>query len=261
MKLTSKNNFELAKMRAAGHLAAFILDEVTARIQPGVSTLALNNFMHELIEAKGAKSATVGYKGYRHASCISINEVVCHGIPSDKVILKDGDILNIDVTVILDGFYGDTSRMYYAGSPSEDAKRLVNTTYEAMMAGINTVKSGSQLADIGKAIQAVADRAGYAVVKEYCGHGLGRAFHEEPQVLHYAETNFPNPKLKNGLTFTIEPMINVGGWKTRIEDDGWTVRTLDNSLSAQFEHSLGVTENGPEIFTLSPAGYTLPPYK
>jgi methionyl aminopeptidase len=261
MKLIPKNTVELQKMRAAGKLAAQTLDAITPHVRPGISTLELNDICEKFMRDGGAIPATLGYKGYPKASCISLNEVVCHGIPSAAEILQDGDILNIDITVILNGFHGDTSRMYVAGTASPEAQRLIATAHQAMMAGIATVKSGSFLYDIGTAVESVADPAGYGVVREYCGHGLGRQFHEDPMVLHYANHEFGKLRLRNGLTFTIEPMINQGTWKTQLLRDGWTVKTLDGKLSAQFEHTIAVTDDGADILTLSPAGYTLPPYR
>lgn len=264
MKLVPKSNFDLQKMRAAGRLAAEVLDMITPHVQPGISTKKLNDICHDFVLKHGAKSATLGYTGGGHtpypgAVCISLNEVVCHGIPSETEVLKDGDILNIDVTVIKDGFYGDTSRMYAAGTPSPVALKLIQTTHSAMMAGINTVKSGSFLKDIGNAIEAVCAPHGYSIVREYCGHGLGKVFHDDPQVLHYANNEYPTVRLKKGLTFTIEPMVNLGTWRTQPMPDGWTVITADRKLSAQYEHSLAVTEDGTEILTLSPEyGHNLP---
>lgn len=260
MKLTPKNPVELDHMRAAGRLAAEVLDYITPHVQAGVSTLHLNTLIHKYVDAAGAISATVGYKGYKHASCISLNEVVCHGIPSDQIILKDGDILNIDVTVIKNSFHGDTSRMYTVGEITPAAKQLIATTYRAMMAGIDTIKSGSYLYEIGTAIEAVCKPHGYGIVRDYCGHGLGRVFHEDPMVLHYANMEFPQVRLRKGLTFTVEPMVNIGNHRTELQLDGWTVLTADRSLSAQFEHTLIVGDDGAEILTLSPMGYTLPPY-
>jgi methionyl aminopeptidase len=260
MKLVPKNPVEMQKMRAAGKLAAEVLDYITPHVKPGISTLALNDLCHAFIEKNGAVPATLGYKGYPKSSCISVGPVVCHGIPNAGEILKEGDILNIDITVIKDGFHGDTSRMYAAGTPSAADAALIKTTYEAMMAGIAAVHSGSYLYDIGNAIDAVATPAGYGIVKEYCGHGLGRVFHEDPMVLHYANREFSNIRLRNGLTFTVEPMINLGTWRTELQNDGWTVLTADRKSSAQFEHTIAVTDNGVEILTLSPAGYTQPPY-
>jgi methionyl aminopeptidase len=261
MKLVPKNTIELGKMRAAGRLAAEVLDYITPFVVAGVSTLELNDKIEAFMRAHKAVPATLGYKGYPKASCISLNDVVCHGIPSAKELLKDGDIANIDVTVILDGFYGDTSRMYWIGNVSELGKKLTRAAYDGMMAGINVVKSGLPLNEIGNTIDAVVSPQGFGIVREYCGHGLGRKFHEDPQVLHYAAEQANSPRLRKGLTFTIEPMVNAGTWRTFTEDDGWTVRTADGTLSAQFEHSIAVTEDGAEILTLSPAGYTFPPYK
>jgi len=190
-----------------------------------------------------------------------LNEVVCHGIPNAGEILKDGDILNIDVTAILEGYYGDTSRMYTVGQVSDKAKKLIQVTYEAMMAGINTIRSGSTLWEIGTAMEGVAGPHGYGIVRDYCGHGLGRKFHEDPMVLHYANREFENLRLRKGLTFTEEPLINTGTLRTEMMDDGWTVKTADGGLSAQFEHSIAVTEDGVEILTESPAGFTLPTYE
>ena len=205
-----------------------------------------------MIRAAGATSATVGYKGYRHATCISINHVVCHGIPSEKR-LRDGDILNIDVTVIVDGWYGDSSRMYVAGRPARKAERLIDITHDALMEGIAQVAPGNTFGDIGAAIQRFAEAHRCSVVRDFCGHGLGRVFHAAPNVLHYGRWG-SGPVLEPGMFFTIEPMINLGRPETKVLDDDWTAVTKDRSLSAQFEHSVGVTETGVEIFTLSPAG-------
>lgn len=260
MKMTPKNSVELQKMREAGRMAAMVLDYITPHVVAGVNTLALDAKIEQFIKDNGAVSATIGYKGYKHASCISLNDVVCHGIPSVQTVLKDGDILNIDVTVIVNGFYGDTSRMYWIGEVSEMAKKLTRVTYEGMMAGINEIKSGLPLNEIGNAIERVVGPHGYGIVREYCGHGLGRKFHEDPMVLHYANSNPNSPRLRKGLTFTVEPMVNTGTWRTFTEDDGWTVRTTDGTLSAQFEHSVAVTDDGVEILTESPMGFKFPPY-
>lgn len=260
MKMVPKNSVELQKMRAAGQMAARVLDYITPFVVEGANTLDLDAKIETFINDNGAKSATIGYKGYKHASCISLNDVVCHGIPSKNIVLKSGDILNIDVTVIVDGFYGDTSRMYWIGEVSETAKKLTRVTYEAMMAGINVVRSGLPLNEIGNAIDAHVGPYGYGIVREYCGHGLGRKFHEDPMVLHYATHQPKAPLLRKGITFTVEPMVNTGTWRTFTEADGWTVKTADGGLSAQFEHSVAVTEDGVEILTLSPMGYTMPPY-
>jgi len=239
-------------MRVAGRLAAEILDEVAALVEPGVTTAAIDAFIEERVNAAGAKSATIGYRGYQHASCISVNHVVCHGIPGPKT-LKDGDILNIDVTVIVDGWYGDTSRMYVAGSMNRKAERLVQVTHDALMLGIEAVKPGNTFGDIGHAIQSYVEAQRMSVVRDFCGHGLGRVFHAPPNVLHYGRAG-SGPKLEEGMFFTIEPMVNLGRPETKVLADDWTAVTRDKSLSAQFEHSIGVTAEGCEIFTLSPAG-------
>jgi methionyl aminopeptidase len=243
---------EFAGMRVAGRLAADILDRVADRVVPGVTTLELDRAVHEMIAAAGATSATVGYKGYRHATCISINHVVCHGIPSEKR-LRDGDILNIDVTVIVDGWYGDSSRMYVAGRPARKAERLIDITHDALMEGIAQIAPGNTFGDIGAAIQRYAEAHRCSVVRDFCGHGLGRVFHAAPNVLHYGRWG-TGPVLEPGMFFTIEPMINLGRPETKVLDDDWTAVTKDRSLSAQFEHSVGVTETGIEVFTESPGG-------
>ncbi|MDW4550585.1 type I methionyl aminopeptidase [Defluviimonas sp. D31] len=239
-------------MHRAGRLAAEILDDVVALVEPGVTTGALDAFIEERVEAAGAKSATIGYRGYQHASCISVNHVVCHGIPGPKV-LKDGDILNIDVTVIVDGWYGDTSRMYVAGNLSRKAERLIEVTHDALMKGIEAVRPGNTFGDIGYAIQAYVEAQRMSVVRDFCGHGLGRVFHAPPNVLHYGRAG-TGPRLEEGMFFTIEPMVNLGRPETKVLADDWTAVTRDKSLSAQFEHSVGVTADGCDIFTLSPAG-------
>jgi methionyl aminopeptidase len=243
---------DFASMRAAGRLVAGILDRIAGRIEPGVTTIEIDGAVHDMIRAAGATSATVGYKGYRHATCISINHVVCHGIPSEKR-LRPGDILNIDVTVILDGWYGDSSRMFVAGTPTRKAERLVDITHDALMEGIAQVRPGNSFGDIGAAIQRYAEAHRCSVVRDFCGHGLGRVFHAAPNVLHYGRWG-TGPVLEPGMFFTVEPMINLGRPETKVLDDDWTAVTKDRSLSAQFEHSVGVTETGVEIFTLSPAG-------
>lgn len=246
-------------MRAAGRLAATVLDMITPHVVPGVKTGDLDQICHDFITKNGAIPAPLNYKGFPKSTCISVNHVVCHGIPGEKKLM-DGDIANIDVTVILDGWYGDTSRTYLVGhNVPVKAKRLVEVTYQSMMAGIAAVKPGARLGDIGAAIQRVAEAERFSVVRDFCGHGLGRVFHAQPSVLHFG-TPGTGPMLEPGMFFTIEPMINTGGYDTKILPDGWTAVTRDRSLSAQFEHSLGVTEDGFEIFTLSPAGYTAPPY-
>ncbi|MCC6007409.1 MAG: type I methionyl aminopeptidase [Rhodobacteraceae bacterium] len=243
---------DFAAMHRAGELAARILDEVGPLVAPGVTTGALDDFITRRVEEAGARSATIGYRGYRHASCISVNHVVCHGIPGDKA-LRDGDILNIDVTVIVDGWFGDTSRMYVAGSLTRRAERLIQVTHDALMKGIEAVRPGATFGDIGHAIQSFVEAHRMSVVRDFCGHGLGRVFHAPPNVLHYGRPG-TGPTLEEGMFFTIEPMVNLGRPETKVLADQWTAVTRDKSLSAQFEHSVGVTASGCEIFTLSPAG-------
>ncbi|MDO5630718.1 MAG: type I methionyl aminopeptidase [Paracoccus sp. (in: a-proteobacteria)] len=240
---------DFAGMRRAGAVAAQILDEVGPMVQPGVTTGALDDFIRGRVTELGVTSATIGYRGYQHASCISVNHVVCHGIPGDKV-LSDGDILNIDVTVIVDGWFGDTSRMYVAGKPSVKAMRLIQVTYDCLMKGIEAVRPGATFGDIGAAIQKYAEGHRMSVVRDFCGHGLGRVFHAPPNVLHFGRAG-KGPVLEEGMFFTIEPMINLGRPETKILADDWTAVTRDKSLSAQFEHSVGVTADGVEIFTPS----------
>ena len=239
-------------MHAAGALAARILDDVAALVVPGTTTEALDTFIEDEVNKAGAKSATIGYKGYKHASCISVNHVVCHGIPGPKT-LKDGDILNIDVTVIVDGWFGDTSRMYVAGKLPRKAERLIQITHDALFKGIEAVKPGNTFGDIGHAIQAYVEAHRMSVVRDFCGHGLGRVFHAPPNVLHYGRPT-SGAVLEEGMFFTIEPMVNLGRPETKVLADDWTAVTRDKSLSAQFEHSVGVTADGVEIFTLSPSG-------
>ena len=243
---------DFAGMRAADQLAAATLDMICDYVAPGVTTEELDQRMHDFMVARDATPATLGYRGYTKSSCISINHVVCHGIPGPKK-LKDGDILNIDVTAILDGWYGDTSRMYVAGKANRKADRLIEITHEALMRGIEMVKPGNTFGDIGYAIQRYAERERCGVVRDFCGHGLGRVFHDAPNVLHYGRAG-AGATLRPGMFFTIEPMVNLGRPDTKILSDGWTAVTRDKSLSAQFEHSIGVTEDGCEIFTLAPAG-------
>ncbi len=243
---------DFAGMRAAGKLAAEILDEIAEFVVPGVTTARLDEIITNKIETAGAKSATIGYKGYQHASCISVNHVVCHGIPGAKV-LKDGDILNIDVTVIVDGWYGDTSRMYVAGKLSRKSERLIQVTHDALMLGIEAVKPGNTFGDIGFAIQQYVESNRMSVVRDFCGHGLGRVFHAPPNVLHYGRAG-TGAVLEEGMFFTIEPMVNLGRPETKVLADDWTAVTRDKSLTAQFEHSVGVVAGGVEIFTLSPNG-------
>ena len=265
IKIHPPEDFE--GMRVAGRLAAECLDMLTEHVAPGVTTQKLDDLVREFVFDHGALSATIGYRGYRHASCISLNHVICHGIPGPKA-LKKGDILNIDVTVIVDGWHGDTSRMYFAGKPKVKARRLVETTYDAMMAGIAAIRPGGSLRDIGRAIQTLAEAENFSVVRDFCGHGLGRAFHAPPNIVHYAEYkdrfgtahSAPETELKPGMFFTVEPMINEGKPDVKLLKDGWTAVSRDRSLSAQFEHSVAVTEDGVEIFTTSPKGLHKPPY-
>jgi len=249
---------EFAAMRKAGRLAAEILDFITPYVVPGVSTDELDRLCDDMTVAEGAISAPLGYRGYPKSICTSINHVVCHGIPSEKR-LQNGDIVNIDVTVIVDGWHGDSSRMFYAGKPAAKARRLVDITYESMMLGIAAAGPDATLGDIGHAIQSYAEGHRCSVVRDFCGHGIGRIFHDAPNVVHYGEAG-NGLKLKQGMFFTIEPMINLGTWQVKLLKDGWTAVTKDRSLSAQFEHSIGITADGVEIFTSSPAGYTKPPY-
>jgi methionyl aminopeptidase len=263
-------------MRRAGRVAADILDRIAPHVFVGQSTGKLDALITEWVAASGATSATIGYRGYQHASCISVNHVVCHGIPGAPVpmakeetisrdlekrrpddVLRDGDILNIDVTVIVDGWYGDTSRMYVAGSLSKRAEKLVQVTYDALMLGIEAVRPGATFGDIGHAIQAYVESQRMSVVRDFCGHGLGRVFHAPPNVLHYGRAG-SGPRLEEGMFFTIEPMVNLGRSETRVLGDDWTAVTRDKSLSAQFEHSVGVTAQGVEIFTTSPTGHFHP---
>ena len=251
---------DFAGMRKAGHLAAETLDVLTPHVVPGVSTEALNTLCHDYILGHGAIPAPLDYRGFPKSICTSVNHVVCHGIPNERKILQDGDIVNIDVTVILDGWHGDTSRMFFIGKPSVKARRLVEVTYEAMMRGIRAVKPGATLGDVGHAIQVYAEKHRFGVVRDFCGHGLGRVFHDAPSVLHYGRPG-TGIVLREGMFFTVEPMINAGRPEVKILDDGWTAVTRDKSLSAQFEHSIAVTANGYEIFTNSPKGWSVPPYE
>ena len=245
-------------MRRAGRMAAELLDYIAPFVKPGVTTAKLDDICREWTSSRGAISAPMGYRGYPKSICTSVNHVVCHGIPSDRV-LEDGDIINIDVTPIVDGWFGDSSRMFYVGKVGIKAKRLCDVTYEAMMRGIAIVKPGATLGDIGHAIQSFVEEHRFSVVREFCGHGVGRIFHEPPNVMHFGRPG-EGLALREGMIFTIEPMVNAGRWETKILSDGWTAVTKDRSLSAQFEHSIGVTATGHEIFTLSPAGLDRPPY-
>ncbi len=248
MAITIKTPEEQQKMRVAGRLAAEVLDMIGPHVQPGVTTEELDRICNEyIVNTQKTIPANVGYNGFPKTICASVNHVVCHGIPNDKK-LKNGDIINIDVTVIKDGFHGDTSKMFFVGEPSVLARRLVQVTHDAMLLGIEMVRPGARLGDIGHAIQQYAENHGYSVVREYCGHGIGRVYHEDPQVLHYG-TPGVGLELKPGMTFTIEPMINAGKRHVKMLPDGWTVVTKDHSLSAQWEHTILVTDKGHEVLT------------
>ena len=257
MTVTLKTPEDIAKMRIAGKLAADVLEMIAEHVKPGITTEELDRICHDyIVNVQQAIPAPLNYKGYPKSICTSINHVVCHGIPGDKV-LKNGDVVNLDITVIKDGYHGDNSRMFFIGEPSILAKRLSDTTYECMWLGIAKVKPGAHLGDIGHVIQQHAEKAGYSVVREFCGHGIGKIFHEEPQVLHYGRPGTLD-ELKAGMIFTIEPMINAGKREIREMGDGWTIKTKDRSLSAQWEHTILVTETGYEVLTLS-AGSPPPP--
>jgi len=249
---------EFEGMRRAGILAAEVLDMITPYVEPGVATEELDRLCHEFILDHDAIPAPLNYRGFPKSICTSINHVVCHGIPGPKT-LREGDIVNIDITVILEGWHGDTSRMFPVGEVSLKAKRLLDVTYEAMMRGIAVVRPGATLGDVGYAIQSFAEAERCSIVREFCGHGLGRVFHAPPSVLHFGRPG-EGTALREGMFLTIEPMVNLGRPETKILADGWTAVTKDRSLSAQFEHSIGVTATGYEIFTISPAGLHRPPY-
>jgi methionyl aminopeptidase len=245
-------------MRRAGLLAAETLDFITPYVKPGVTTAELDRLCHDFIIGHKAVPAPLGYRGFPKSICTSVNHVVCHGIPGDKKLV-DGDIINIDVTVIVDGWHGDTSRMYFVGDVGIRARKLVDITYEAMMRGIEVAKPGATLGDIGHTIQTFVEANRFSVVRDFCGHGLGRIFHDAPSVLHYGDPG-TGLVLKEGMFFTVEPMVNAGRFEVKVLSDGWTAVTKDRSLSAQFEHSVGITADGVEIFTLSPTGKHQPPY-
>ena len=249
---------DFAGMREAGRLAAETLDMITPHVHPGVSTAALDRLCHDFITAHGAVPAPLNYRGFPKSICTSINHVVCHGIPGERR-LESGDVLNIDVTVVLNGWHGDTSRMFCAGPPSTRARNLIEVTYEALMRGVRAVRPGVTLGDVGHAIQSYVESHRFSVVRDFCGHGIGRRFHEAPNVLHFGRPG-DGPVLRPGMFFTIEPMVNAGRPEVKVLDDGWTAVTRDRSLSAQFEHMVGVTADGCEVFTHSPAGHTTPPY-
>ena len=246
------------KMRVAGILAAKTLDMLTENIKEGISTDYIDKLGYEFIRDNGGYSAPLYYRGFTKSLCTSLNHVVCHGIPSDR-ILHDGDAINVDVTAIVDEHYGDTSRMFCIGKTSVKLNNLIDTTYESMMRGIKILKPGIRLGDIGNEIQSFVEEKGYSVVRDFCGHGISTTFHEPPNILHYGKKN-TGLDLRPGMTFTIEPMINSGKYHVKMLNDGWTAVTKDKSLSAQFEHTLGITENGYEIFTESAKGYSKPPY-
>jgi len=251
-----KENF--AKLKIAGKVAAETLDAVTPYVKPGVSTSKLDNICYEFIKDNGGYSAPLFYRGYPKSCCTSVNHVICHGIPGNK-ILKEGDIINIDVTAIVNEWHGDTSRMFYVGDVPVKSKNLIRTTYECMMKGISVIKNGAYVGDIGEMIQSYAEKEGFSVVRDFCGHGIGKIFHEAPNILHYGKKG-EGIKLETGMVFTVEPMINEGKYYSKLLNDGWTAVTKDKSLSAQFEHTVGVTNNGYEIFTKSNNNYQQPPY-
>jgi len=256
IKLHGDEGFE--GMRRAGRLAAEILDALVSHVVPGVTTGELDAIVRRMTLEAGGVPATLGYRGYTKSCCTSINHVVCHGIPGDKA-LKDGDIVNIDVTPILDGWHGDTSRMYFVGDVPLKARKLVDVTHECLMLGLEQANPGNHLGDVAHAIQSHAEKHRYGVVRDFCGHGLGRLFHDSPEVIHAGRPG-TGPELKPGMFFTVEPMINIGRPDVKLLDDGWTAVTRDRSLSAQFEHSIGITKTGHEIFTKSPKGMDKPPY-
>ena len=256
MKNKYKENFE--QMKVAGSLAAQTLDEVTSFVKPGISTEKLDKICYEFIRDNGGYSAPLYYRGFPKSCCTSSNHIVCHGIPSKK-ILMDGDVLNIDVTAIVNGWHGDTSRMFFVGEVSVKSKKLVSATYNSMMKAISIIKSGIYLGDIGEAIQTYVEKKGFSVVRDFCGHGIGKIFHKPPNILHYGKKG-EGAKLETGMIFTVEPMINEGLYNTKLLKDGWTAVTKDKSLSAQFEHTVGVTNDGFEIFTKSKKNYEQPPY-
>ncbi len=253
-KISIKTEQDIEQLRISGRLAAKVLAMIGEYVKPGVTTEYLDDICHDyIVNTLKVIPANIGYYGYTKTTCISPNEVVCHGIPSEKTMLSDGDIINIDVAIIKDGYYGDTSRMYYVGQIKPEAKKLVDTTYEAMRAGIHAVKPGATLGDVGFAIQSVAQREGYSIVREYCGHGIGKVYHEQPNVLHYGQAG-QGVELKKGMVFTIEPMVNMGKARVKELKDGWTVVTADQSWSAQWEHMVAVTDTGFELLTPWPEG-------
>jgi len=251
-------NESFEQIRIAGVLAAKTLDEITSHVKPGITTDKLDKICYEFIRDNGGYSAPLFYKGFPKSCCTSVNHVVCHGIPSNKY-LNDGDIINIDVTAIVNSWHGDTSRMFYVGNASIKGKNLVEATYDSMMKAISIIKSGIHLGDIGETIQTYVEKKGFSVVRDFCGHGIGKIFHQPPNILHYGKKG-EGMKLETGMIFTVEPMINEGEYNTKLLKDGWTAVTRDKSLSAQFEHTVGVTNDGFEIFTKSKKNYEQPPY-
>ncbi len=256
IKIHNAQDFE--GMRKAGRLAAETLDMLVPLVKPGMTTEEINTLVHDYTLDHGGIPAPLNYRGFPKSVCTSINHVVCHGIPSEKK-LNDGDVVNIDVTTILDGWFGDTSRMFYVGNVGVKAQKLVKITYESLWRGINVVRPGATTGDIGHAIQTFAEAKRYSVVRDFCGHGLGRVFHDAPNIMHFGKPGTGTP-LKTGMFFTIEPMINIGRHDVKVKSDGWTAVTKDRSLSGQFEHSIAVVEDGFEVFTRSPAGFDCPPY-
>jgi len=257
-RITIHTPGDFAGMRAAGRLAAETLDMIVPHVQPGVTTATLDQLCHDFIVARGATPAPLNYRGFPKSICTSINHVVCHGIPGERRLIE-GDVLNIDVTVVLDGWHGDSSRMYAAGMPSTKAARLMDVTFESLLRGVAAVRPGATLGDIGHAIQSYVEGNRFSVVRDFCGHGIGRRFHEAPNILHFGKPA-EGPVLRAGMFFTIEPMVNAGRPEVKVLEDGWTAVTRDRTLSAQFEHSVGITETGCEIFTKSPTGRDCPPY-
>ena len=252
-----KENFD--QMKIAGSLGADTLDEITNHVKSGITTDALDKICYEFIKDNGGFSAPLFYRGFPKSCCTSVNHVICHGIPNSKKHLRAGDVVNIDVTAIVNGWHGDTSRMFYVGDVSVKSKNLVSATYNSMMKAINIIKDGVHLGDLGEIIQTFVEEKGFSVVRDFCGHGIGKIFHEAPNVLHYGKKG-EGIQLKAGMIFTVEPMINDGLYNTKMLKDGWTAVTKDKSLSAQFEHTVGVTNDGFEIFTKSKKEYTQPPY-
>ncbi len=257
-RITIHTAEDFAGMREAGQLAAATLDMIAPHVRPGVTTAELDQLCHDFIHDAGATPAPLNYRGFPKSICTSINHVVCHGIPGERRLI-DGDVLNIDVTVVLNGWHGDSSRMYAAGTPSTKAARLLDVTFESLMRGVAAVRPGATLGDIGYAIQSYVEANRFSVVRDFCGHGIGRKFHEAPNILHFGKPG-EGAVLRPGMFFTIEPMVNAGRPEVKVLDDGWTAVTRDRTLSAQFEHMVGVTEDGCEVFTYSPAGLDKPPY-